>query len=102
MELTIIECFGCHRKIRLEQFLGECVKYLKAVRVIQHDCPQCGYLTEVQIELREICFGYVYGAGDLHFCGTEEFEVEGLSRLEQLTGVQVFLGDREWSIPNAS
>jgi hypothetical protein len=50
--------------------------------------------------LGEICFGYVYSAGDLHFCGMNEFEVEGLSRLEQPTGVKLFLGDREWSITN--
>jgi len=99
-KLTIIECFNCHRKISLEQFFSECAKYLRAVRVIQHKCLHCGHLSEAQIELGEICFGYVYSAGDLHFCGMNEFEVEGLSRLEQPTGVKLFLGDSEWSITN--
>ena len=99
-ELTTIECLDCHRKISLEQFLSECGKYLQAVRVIQHKCPQCGCLSEVQIELGEICFGYVYAAGDLHFCGVEQFDVAGLSRLEQPNGLKLFLGDREWIIPN--
>ena len=97
-ELPIIECFGCHRRLTIEQFLSECRKYLKAVRVVQHICPHCGDLSEAQIELGEICFGYVYSAGDLHFCGMKEIEVAGLSRLEQPQGVKLFLGDREWSI----
>lgn len=99
-EPTIIECFGCGRKISLEKFLSECARYLEAVRVIQHICPQCDHPSEAQIEPGEISFGYVYSAGDLHFSVMKKIEVAGLSRLEQPTGVKVFLGDLEWSITN--
>lgn len=71
---------------------------MRSVRVVLHRCPQCGSQTEAQVENREICFGYVYAAGEPHFCGVEEMEVDGLSTLETDEGIRVFLDEREWLI----
>ena len=73
-----IECHSCGSRIAPMVLVERAESYWARLGLFVSSLPCCGTREEFQLRGDDLVRGYVYAAGQPHFCAVETYRVEGV------------------------
>lgn len=75
---NVIKCVRCNSKYSITELFPFAIEYKAKLNVVIAKCPHCDSKKEIQILSGKIIYGYIYAAGEPHYCGMEEYSLDDL------------------------